>query len=122
MNQGVRWAAGLIASLGVCLAWPSVAAAQSGPPPDSEFEKVTLNDLPGEPMDLAVLPDGRVLHTTRPGELWLHNPETGRNTLAASFNLYRHDEEGLQSVALDPNFAREQLGVPVLLAAAQHPG
>ena len=105
MNQGVRWAAGLIASLGVCLAWPSVAAAQSGPPPDSEFEKVTLNDLPGEPMDLAVLPDGRVLHTTRPGELWLHNPETGRNTLAAAFNLYRHDEEGLQSVALDPNFA-----------------
>ena len=109
MNQGVRWAAGLIASLGVCLAWPSVAAAQSGPPPDSEFEKVTLNDLPGEPMDLAVLPDGRVLHTTRPGELWLHNPETGRNTLAASFNLYRHDEEGLQSVALDPNFAQNNL-------------
>ena len=103
MNKGVRWA-GLIASLGVCLAWPSVAAAQSGPPPDSEFEKVTLNDLPGEPMDLAVLPDGRVLHTTRPGELWLHNPATGRNTLAASFILYRHDEEGLQSVALDPNF------------------
>jgi glucose/arabinose dehydrogenase/PKD repeat protein len=87
------------------LAMPSVAAAQSAPPPDSEFEKVTLNDLPGEPMDLAVLPDGRVLHTTRPGELWLHNPQTGRNTLAATFNVYRHDEEGLQSVALDPNFS-----------------
>ena len=103
MCNAVRWA-GLIAALGACLALPSVAAAQAGPPPDSEFEKVTLNDLPGEPMDLAVLPDGRVLHTTRPGELWLHNPATGRNTLAASFVLYRHDEEGLQSVALDPNF------------------
>jgi cytochrome c len=87
---------------------PSVAAAQSGPPPDSEFEKVTLNDLPGEPMDLAVLPDGRVLHTTRPGELWLHDPGTGRNTLAAAFDVYRHDEEGLQSVALDPNFSENQ--------------
>jgi glucose/arabinose dehydrogenase/PKD repeat protein len=88
-----------------CLALPPLAAAQSTPPPDSAFEKVTLNDLPGEPMDLAVLPDGRVLHTTRPGELWLHNPATGRNTLAATFNVYRHDEEGLQSVALDPNFS-----------------
>ncbi len=92
-------------ALAALLALPSAATAQSAPPPDSEFEKVTLNDLPGEPMDLAVLPDGRVLHTTRPGELWLHNPATGRNTLAASLNLYRHDEEGLQSVALDPNFS-----------------
>jgi cytochrome c len=95
-------------ALAAMLALPSVAAAQSGPPPDSEFEKVTLNDLPGEPMDLAVLPDGRVLHTTRPGELWLHDPGTGRNTLAAAFDVYRHDEEGLQSVALDPNFSENQ--------------
>jgi cytochrome c len=92
-------------ALAAMLALPSVAAGQSGPPPDSEFEKVTLNDLPGEPMDLAVLPDGRVLHNTRPGELWLHDPRTGRNTLAAAFDVYRHDEEGLQSVALDPNFS-----------------
>jgi cytochrome c len=95
----------VVVAWGALLALPSLAAAQSGPPPDSEFEKVTLNDLPGEPMDLAVLPDGRVLHTTRPGELWLHNPQTGRNTLAAEFDVYRHDEEGLQSVALDPNFS-----------------
>jgi cytochrome c len=94
----------VITALAAVLALPSAAAAQAGPPPDSEFEKVTLNDLPGEPMDLAVLPDGRVLHSTRPGELWLHNPATGRNTLAATFDVYRHDEEGLQSVALDPNF------------------
>jgi cytochrome c len=104
MRTGARWA-GLVVAVGTCLALPSAAAAQSAPPPDSEFEKVTLNDQPGEPMDLAVLPDGRVLHTTRPGELWLHNPATGRNTLAAAFNVYRHDEEGLQSVALDPNFS-----------------
>jgi cytochrome c len=100
MGKRAAWACVL-----ALLAMPSIAAAQSAPPPDSEFEKVTLNDLPGEPMDLAVLPDGRVLHTTRPGELWLHNPQTGRNTLAATFNVYRHDEEGLQSVALDPNFS-----------------
>jgi cytochrome c len=104
MGKRASWAC-VVVAWGALLALPSLAAAQSGPPPDSEFEKVTLNDLPGEPMDLAVLPDGRVLHTTRPGELWLHNPQTGRNTLAAEFNVYRHDEEGLQSVALDPNFS-----------------
>jgi cytochrome c len=104
MGKGARGVC-VVTALAAVLALPSAAAAQAGPPPDSEFEKVTLNDLPGEPMDLAVLPDGRVLHSTRPGELWLHNPATGRNTLAATFNVYRHDEEGLQSVALDPNFS-----------------
>jgi cytochrome c len=104
MGRGSRGAC-LIAAVGALLVTPAAAAAQSGPPPDSEFEKVTLNDTPGEPMDLAVLPDGRVLHTVRPGELWLHDPSTGRNILANTFNVYRHDEEGLQSIALDPNFS-----------------
>jgi cytochrome c len=85
------------------MAAPSIAGAQA--PPDTEFEKVTLNDRPGEPMDLAVLPDGRVLQTTRPGQLWLHDPATGRNRVVNAFDLYRHDEEGLQSIALDPNFS-----------------
>ena len=60
---------------------------------------------PGEPIDLAVLPDGRVLHTERSGEVWLHDPASGLKTLAAKLNVYSHDEEGLQSIALDPNFA-----------------
>ncbi|MFG1973441.1 PQQ-dependent sugar dehydrogenase [Nonomuraea fuscirosea] len=81
-------------------------AGAAAPPPDSQFQKVTLNDNPGEPMDLAVLPDSRVLHTTRPGEVWLHDPKTGLNTLAARLDVYRHDEEGLQSIALSPGFGK----------------
>ena len=73
-------------------------------------------------MDLAVLPDGRVLHTERSGEVWLHDPDTGLNTLAAKLDVYQHDEEGLQSIALDPNFEEQQLGLPLLLAAAEHAG
>lgn len=79
-------------------------AGAAAPPPDAQFQKVTLNDNPGEPMDLAVLPDSRVLHTTRPGEVWLHDPKTGLNTLAARLDVYQHDEEGLQSIALSPGF------------------
>jgi glucose/arabinose dehydrogenase len=65
---------------------------------------VTLDDMPGEPMNLAVLPDLRVLHTTRSGEVRIYNPRTGLNTQAALFDVYKHDEEGLQSVAIDPDF------------------
>ncbi|MFF5218010.1 PQQ-dependent sugar dehydrogenase [Micromonospora sp. NPDC000442] len=85
---------------------PTAAPATTTPPPDTAFQKVTLNDRPGEPMDLAVLPDGRVLHVTRAGVVWLHNPDTGRNTIAATLDVYQHDEEGLQNVAIDPNFGR----------------
>jgi cytochrome c len=86
------------------LALPSGAAAQSAPPPDSSFDKVVLDQTPGEPMDLAVLPDGRVLHATRQGQVWLHDQDTGLKTLAAELDVYQHDEEGLQNIALDPNF------------------
>jgi glucose/arabinose dehydrogenase len=90
------------------LALSPVASAQPTAPPDAEFEKVTLNDEPGEPMDLAVLPDGRVLHVTRPGVVWLHDPTNGVNSIAAELDVYQHDEEGLQNVALDPNFERNR--------------
>ncbi|MDA0165749.1 PQQ-dependent sugar dehydrogenase [Solirubrobacter ginsenosidimutans] len=95
------FAAALLVAL---IAAPTSASAQESPPPATSFEKVTLDDFPGEPMNLAVLPDGRVLHTTRAGEVRLHNPRTGLNTLAGKLNVYQHDEEGLQSVAVDPNF------------------
>ncbi|WP_298330180.1 PQQ-dependent sugar dehydrogenase [Haloactinopolyspora sp.] len=87
------------------VATPAATAQQQvTPPPDSQFQKVTLNDRPGEPMDLAVLPDERVLHTTRAGDVWLHDPDTGVNSLAATIDVYQHDEEGLQSIAVDPGF------------------
>ena len=98
-----RWLAALAGVLAIGVI-PSGASAQS-PPPDSQFQKVPIDQTPGEPIDLAVLPDGRVLHTERSGEVWLHNPANGLKTLAAKLNVYSHDEEGLQSIALDPGFA-----------------
>ncbi|MFC4071435.1 PQQ-dependent sugar dehydrogenase [Actinoplanes subglobosus] len=75
-------------------------------PPDTDFQKVTLNDFPGEPMALAVLPDKRVLHTARKGQVRIHEPRTGRNVLAATIPVYLHDEEGVQGIAIDPDFSR----------------
>src|SRR5690606_14956467 len=43
----------------------------------SNYEKTTLTKDVGEPLDMAVLPDGRVLHTARNGDLRLTDPGTG---------------------------------------------
>ncbi|GIE94601.1 PQQ-dependent sugar dehydrogenase [Paractinoplanes rishiriensis] len=102
---------GLVSFVGVAvLAVPTAAVAHPGHelPPDTDFQKVTLNDFPGEPMALAVLPDGRVLHTARTGEVRVHEPSTGRNVLAATIPVYQHDEEGVQGVAVDPDFERNK--------------
>jgi cytochrome c len=74
-------------------------------PDDSSFQKVTLNGAPGEPIGLVVLPDGRVLHTTRGGRVFLHDPATGFNRVVANIPVYQHDEEGLQGIAIDASFA-----------------
>jgi cytochrome c len=85
----------------------AIAPPELGEEPDNDslFQKVTLNGAPGEPIGLVVLPDGRVLHTTRNGRLFLHDPATGFNRVIASIPVYEHDEEGLQGIAVDANFA-----------------
>ncbi len=106
----------LALSLAAALAVPAVASAQqtqSDYPDQSAFQKVTLNDRPGEAMSLAVLPDNRVLHSARTGEIRIHNPRTGLNTLVADMKtgpkgLYQHDEEGMQGIAVDEDFAENQ--------------
>ncbi|MFF7167111.1 PQQ-dependent sugar dehydrogenase [Streptomyces sp. NPDC008086] len=107
-------AAALAGAVGL-LPVPAAQAHPSDPlpPASSDFQKVTLNDRPGEPMALAVLPDRRVLHTARTGEVRIHDPKSGVNFLAADMKkspagLYQHDEEGVQGIAVDPGFAKNR--------------
>ncbi len=58
----------------------------------------------GEPMSLAVLPDNSVLHTARDGKL-RRTDATGATAVIGTLPVYNHDEEGLQGVGVDPNFA-----------------
>jgi cytochrome c len=115
----------LIAAAGIALgasAHEPPPTPEPEPPPQSRFQKVTLNQFPGEPISLAVLPDLRVLHTARNGRVRIHDPRTGLNRTAADIPVYQHDEEGVQGIALDPDFARNRwvyvyyspvLGTPV---------
>ncbi|MEU5665996.1 lectin [Streptomyces longwoodensis] len=91
---------------------PGTAAAAPEPTDASAtaigaFQQVTLAKGPtevGEPMSLVVLPDRSVLHTSRDGTLRLTD-EAGTTKVAGKLDVYSHDEEGLQGIGADPDFA-----------------
>src|SRR5690349_16319806 len=70
----------------------------------ANYEKVTLTKDVGEPIDLAVLPDSRVLHTTRGGQVRLTDPSQGTTTVINTVDVYANSEDGLQTITLDPDF------------------
>lgn len=92
---------------------PTTAAAHEEPAPapaSEDFQQVTLAKgaaETGEPMTLAVLPDRSVLHTSRTGELRLTD-SSGNTSVAGTVPVYSHDEEGLQGVGIDPDFAENR--------------
>ncbi|MEO3862627.1 PQQ-dependent sugar dehydrogenase [Acrocarpospora sp. B8E8] len=75
--------------------------------PASDYQQVSLasggSEL-GEAMSLAVMPNRSVVHTARDGTLRVTDVN-GNTKVAARLNVYSHDEEGLQGVAVDPDFA-----------------
>ncbi|MEK0101135.1 PQQ-dependent sugar dehydrogenase, partial [Streptomyces sp. A475] len=97
----------LLAGASLAIGAPHAGAA---PAPDAavaaaeDFQQVTLAkgaEEVGEPMSLAVLPDRKVLHTSRDGVLRLTD-ENGTTKVAGTLDVYSHDEEGLQGVGVDP--------------------
>ncbi|OZM72043.1 glucose dehydrogenase [Amycolatopsis antarctica] len=104
LTGGIRYVTGL--EDGDCAAEPD----NPDNPGDSDFDQITLakgEEVTGEPIAMAVLPDRRVLHTSRAGEVWLTTPEA-TTSLAGQIPVYNHDEDGLQGVAIDPDFANNQ--------------
>ncbi|MGW3710221.1 PQQ-dependent sugar dehydrogenase [Streptomyces albogriseolus] len=101
------------AALALPLGPAATAAPATAPAPvdranaAEDFQQVTLAKgvaEMGEPMTLAVLPDRSVLHTSRDGTL-RRTDASGTTTVAGRLDVYSHDEEGLQGVAVDPGFA-----------------
>jgi glucose/arabinose dehydrogenase/PKD repeat protein len=108
----LRWLAVLVlivsggAVVGPAAAAPAAPAAPAAIPP-SDYQQVQLALGPaelGEAMSLAVLPDRSVVHTARDGTV-RYTDAAGNTKTAGKLNVYTHDEEGLQGVAADPNFA-----------------
>ena len=113
-------ATGLVAAAGAQAQAPAFPAIPESPVPlpdaplpplpslDGRFEQETLAygpDNAGEPIGLAVLPNGDALHTSRDGRVF-YTSKQGETDVAARLPVYTHDEDGLQAVAVDPNFAQ----------------
>ncbi|QFY07808.1 carbohydrate-binding protein [Nonomuraea phyllanthi] len=75
--------------------------------PAADYQQVSLasggSEL-GEAMSLAVMPNRSVVHTARDGTVRVTDVN-GNTKVAGRLNVYSHDEEGLQGVAVDPGFA-----------------
>ncbi|MDH2426323.1 carbohydrate-binding protein [Sphaerisporangium sp. TRM90804] len=97
----------LVVAGGVATVTATGPAAQAAPIPPGDYQHVTLatgSAEIGEAMSLAVLPDRSVVHTARDGTVRVTDA-AGNTKVAGKLSVYTHDEEGLQGVAADPNFA-----------------
>jgi cytochrome c len=103
--------AGLVLSTGQLSGASPTTAKASAPSTtaaNSDFQQVMLAKGPesvGEAMAMAVLPNGDVLHDSRDGTVY-HTTKDGITTVAGKLDVYTHDEDGLQGIAVDPDFAR----------------
>ncbi|MFJ3542338.1 PQQ-dependent sugar dehydrogenase [Streptomyces rubiginosohelvolus] len=112
-----RYATALAALLAATLAVPTAGPALAADPetrapriaadiPAADYQQVQLAlgaaEL-GEAMSLAVLPDRSVLHTARDGTVRLTDA-AGSTKTVGKLDVYTHDEEGLQGIAVDPDF------------------
>ena len=58
-----------------------------------------------EPIGFDVFPDGRVIQTTRGGEVRLHDADAGTTSIIATIPVYTNSEDGLYGPAIDNGFA-----------------
>jgi len=70
----------------------------------ANYEKITLTKDTGEPIDMAVMPDGKVLTTARNGDIRLTDPDAGTTKVVTTVPVYSNSEDGMQTITLDPAF------------------
>ncbi|MEM8485586.1 MAG: PQQ-dependent sugar dehydrogenase [Bacteroidota bacterium] len=70
------------------------------------FQKIELAGGLNEPMELAVLPDGRVLLVERVGGIKMYSPQTETTELLLTMNVHYGHEDGLLGLTLDPDFVQ----------------
>lgn len=73
-------------------------------PEENRFQKIVLDENLYEPMELEMLPDGRILFIERRGDIKLYDPATEETEIVQHFEVHHEFEDGLLGMALDPNF------------------
>nr|WKN34759.1 PQQ-dependent sugar dehydrogenase [Tunicatimonas sp. TK19036] len=79
-------------------------------PDASRFTRIVLDNDLNEPMEMDILPDGRVLYIERRGKVFLYNPETQERKMLTEFDVCTEGnyEDGLLGVAVDPKFSQNR--------------
>lgn len=73
-------------------------------PLESDFEHQVLGENFQEPMEIAPLPDGRILLVERAGAIHLFDPIQGTSSVIDTLAVNSNLEDGLLGLAVDPNF------------------
>jgi len=106
----VRWVAGTLMPLALAMGGTGALAAESYQSQAGSVAVVTVAEGLEQPWGLAFLPDGRMLVTEKEGRLRLVAPDgTLSEPLAGVPEVYDNGQGGLLDVALDPDFAANQL-------------
>ncbi len=74
-------------------------------PAENRFVKEELDSYFNEPMELDLLPDGRIVFIERKGVIKLYDPATESTRTLTQVEVYSGQEDGLIGMAVDPNFA-----------------
>lgn len=75
-------------------------------PEENRFVKDVLDENFEEPMELEILPDGKLLFVQRRGQVRTHDPKTGETKVILNLPVNTKFEDGLLGVALDPDFEK----------------
>ncbi len=106
----VRWLVGTMPPLVLMMGIAAALAAESYQSQAGSISIVTVADGLEQPWGLAFLPDGRMLVTEKEGRLRIVGPDGGLSEpLDGVPEVYDGGQGGLLDVALDPEFASNQL-------------
>jgi cytochrome c len=78
---------------------------QRAPDPTRFVKTVIASDLQ-EPMEIAQLPDGKIILIERHGQIKLFNPETGLLNTVTKLPVYSEMGDGLIGLQIDPNWEK----------------
>lgn len=73
-------------------------------PEENRFVKQVLDENFEEPMELEVLPNGKLIFIQRKGQVKVHDPKTGETKVILNLPVATKFEDGLLGIALDPKF------------------
>ncbi len=73
-------------------------------PDPTRFQKTVLAEDLTEPMELDLLPDGKIIFIERRGAIKIFDPATGLVNIAYKLPVHSEYEDGLMGLALDPHY------------------